>query len=235
MQYGKVTTGKFVTRPNRFVAHVEVDGQLEVCHVKNTGRCKELFLPGVTTYLEIPENPNRKTKYSVVAVEKSGRLVNIDSQAPNKVVGEYLSSLFSDIIQIKPESTYGRSRFDFYVETSQKKIYIEVKGATLEEDGIVMFPDAPTERGVKHVMELCDAKSAGFDAYVIFVIQMKGVEYFTPNITTHAAFGHALKQAHQCGVEILAFDCDVTPDSLKIANPVEVRLEVNKIDCFGLQ
>lgn len=226
MKYEKVKTGIFLSRPNRFIAFVKVDGVVETCHVKNTGRCKELLIPGVTVYLEESNNPKRKTKFSVIGVQKGNRMINMDSQAPNKVVYEWIQSggLFSDIKLIKPEKIYGNSRLDLYVETPDKQIFIEVKGVTLEEDGIVRFPDAPTERGVKHINELISCVKEGYEAYIIFVIQMKDVIYFEPNDITHPAFGEALRKAEKKGVHILAMDCDVEKDQLNIRNKVMVKL-----------
>lgn len=226
MIYQNIVEGRFINRPNRFIAHVMIDGIKEICHVKNTGRCKELLIPGTKVYLERNYNTNRKTKYSLITVEKNSRLINMDSNAPNKVVHEWLKEggLFQDISLIRPETKYNNSRFDFYIEHGDKKGFIEVKGVTLEEDGVVRFPDAPTIRGLKHVYELCDAKREGYEAYVIFVIQMKNVKYFTANIITHKEFGDALIEAKNAGVKILAYDCDVTKDYLKIVDEVEVRL-----------
>lgn len=226
MNYDKVKTGIFKSRPNRFIAYVMIDGVTETCHVKNTGRCKELLIPGVRVYLEEHNNPKRKTKFSVIGVQKGSRMINMDSQAPNKVVYEWIQSggLYSDIKLIKPEKTYGNSRFDFYVETTNKQIYIEVKGVTLEEDGIVRFPDAPTERGVKHINELISCVKEGYEAYIIFVIQMKDVKYFEPNDITHPEFGKALREAEKQGVHIIAMDCDVKKNQLNIRNNVKVQL-----------
>lgn len=227
MKYNKVKTGIFKSRPNRFIAYVEVDGEVKTCHVKNTGRCKELLIPGVTVYLEEQDNPKRKTKYDLIGVQKGNRMINMDSQAPNKVVYEWIMSggLFSDIKLVKTEKTYGNSRFDLYVETENKQIYIEVKGVTLEEDGIVRFPDAPTERGVKHVRELIACVAEGYEAYIIFVVQMKDVTYFEPNNVTHPAFGEALREAEKKGVHILAMDCDVEFDQLNVRKNVKVKLQ----------
>lgn len=213
-------------RPNRFIAHVNVAGKLETVHVKNTGRCRELLVPGAVVYLEESDNPSRKTKYDLVKVKKGNRLVNMDSQAPNKVVLEFLEQgkLFKDVTLIRPETTYGKSRFDFYVEAAGEKIFIEVKGVTLEEDGVVRFPDAPSERAVKHVEELVEAKKDGYQVYVLFVIQMAGVSYFTPNDKTHKAFGDALRKAASEGVQVLAYECLVTYDGLDISKEVEVRI-----------
>ena len=191
MQYTNVMVGKFIARPNRFIAHVEIAGREEIVHVKNTGRCKELLLPGVTVYVQHFPEGKRKTKYDLIAVEKQNILINMDSQAPNKVVQEWLVAKepFGKITYLKPECKHGDSRFDFYLETAERKMFIEVKGVTLEEKGVVMFPDAPTERGVKHVQELCHClEEEGYGAAIIFVVQMSGMRYFTPNRRTHLAF-----------------------------------------------
>lgn len=226
MQYTNVMVGKFIARPNRFIAHVEIAGREEIVHVKNTGRCKELLLPGVTVYVQHFPEGKRKTKYDLIAVEKQNILINMDSQAPNKVVQEWLVAKepFGKITYLKPECKHGDSRFDFYLETEAKKIFIEVKGVTLEEKGVVMFPDAPTERGVKHVQELRHCLEQGYEAVVIFVVQMEGMRYFTPNRRTHAAFAEALERAEACGVRILALTCAVTPDSLTINGAIPVQL-----------
>lgn len=230
MKYKKIVSGKFISRPNRFIAHVDIQGQVEVCHVKNTGRCRELLQSGSVVYLEESDNPNRKTKYDLVGVWKGNMLVNMDSNAPNKVVQEWLNTQDCSILQgkqkrfIKPECKYGNSRIDFYVETDDRKIFMEVKGVTLEENGVARFPDAPSERAVKHVKELEAAVTEGYETYVMFVIQMKGVKYFTPNIDTHPEFCQALREAAEKGVQTLAYDCLVTEDSLVLDEPVEVRL-----------
>jgi sugar fermentation stimulation protein A len=226
MKYSKVKAGIFKSRPNRFIAYVELDGEVKTCHVKNTGRCRELLIPGTTVYLEEQDNPKRKTKYDLIGVQKGNRMINMDSQAPNKVVYEWIQAggLFPDTKLIKTEKVYGNSRFDLYVETENEKIYIEVKGVTLEEDGIVRFPDAPTERGVKHVKELVSCVEEGYEAYIIFVVQMKDVKYFEPNDVTHPAFGQALREAGEKGVHILAVDCNVETDQLNIRNNVMVKL-----------
>ena len=226
MQYTNVMVGKFIARANRFIAHVEIAGREEIVHVKNTGRCKELLLPGVTVYVQHFPEGKRKTKYDLIAVEKQNILINMDSQAPNKVVQEWLVAKepFGKITYLKPECKHGDSRFDFYLETEAKKIFIEVKGVTLEEKGVVMFPDAPTERGVKHVQELRHCLEQGYEAVVIFVVQMEGMRYFTPNRRTHAAFAEALERAEACGVKILALTCAVTPDSLTINGAIPVQL-----------
>lgn len=227
MKYQHIVQAEFVERPNRFVAYVNLDGRREKVHVKNTGRCKELLLPGAKVYLEKSSNPARTTAYDLIAVEKGNRLVNMDSQAPNKVVEEWLytKSLFPDLVLVRPETTYGKSRFDFYVETQSEKIFIEVKGVTLEENGIVSFPDAPSERAVKHVEELIQAKREGYRVLVLFVIQMGEVNYFTPNEATHKEFAESLYKAKEAGVEILAYDCQVTPDSMTMRNPVPVEIK----------
>lgn len=226
MKYKNIVEGKFAARPNRFIAHVEINGQTEICHVKNTGRCRELLIEGSRVFLEKSDNPHRKTKYDLISVYKGDMLVNMDSQVPNKAVGEWLASggLFEDITVIKPEKTYGNSRFDFYVEEADRRIFMEVKGVTLEHDGIARFPDAPTERGVKHLRELKACIEDGYEAYVVFVIQMKGIELFMPNIETHREFAEVLKEAQEAGVRVLAYDCDVTEDSIKISSPVPVKL-----------
>lgn len=230
MKYGKVVEARFISRPNRFIALCRVDGQTVKVHVKNTGRCRELLLPETEVYLEYSEKATRKTGYSLVTIKKGERLVNIDSQAPNKVVMEGLKTGkitlpgFGEVTLIKPETAYGNSRFDFYVEAGLRKAFVEVKGVTLEQDGVVLFPDAPTERGVKHVEELMAAAGEGYSAYIIFVVQMKDVKYFTPNINTHPEFGQALKEAKRNGVNILAYDCGVTSDGLEIGKRVDVRL-----------
>ena len=215
MQYGKVIWAKFIERPNRFVAKVEINGTLETVHVKNTGRCKELLLPGVDVVLSEADNPNRKTRYDLIAVEKAGLgLINIDSQAPNKDMAEWLATQGFDYI--KPEYTYGASRIDFYMERQGQKYLLEVKGCTLERDGIGFFPDAPTERGVKHIHELIKAKKEGYWAGIAFVVQMPKVSEVRPNIETHPAFGEAMEQARTAGVQILTLGCTIKPDSLTV-------------------
>lgn len=226
MQYGKILPARFLSRPNRFVARVEAEGEELVCHVKNTGRCRELLVPGATVWLEESPNPSRKTKFDLVAVEKGDRLINMDAQAPNKVFGEWAAAggFREGLTLLRPETTYGSSRFDFYWESSKSRGFVEVKGVTLEEDGIVRFPDAPTLRGVKHLDELVKARKAGYEAAVCFVIQMEDVRWFAPNDETHPEFGQALRRAAQAGVEILAMDCAVTPQSLTIGKSVPIRL-----------
>ena len=226
MRYTNIMAGKFLARPNRFIAHVEIAGREEIVHVKNTGRCKELLLPGATVYVQHFPEGKRKTKYDLIAVEKQNRLINMDSQAPNKVVQEWLMEQepFGKITYLKPECKHGDSRFDFYLETEAKKMFIEVKGVTLEEKAVVMFPDAPTERGVKHVQELCHCLEQGYEAAIVFVVQMSGMRYFTPNRRTHAAFAEALERAEACGVRMLARSCEVTPESLAINGEIPIHL-----------
>lgn len=226
MKYERIETGRFIERPNRFIAYVEIDGQTETVHVKNTGRCAELLIPGAEVYLQKSDNPDRKTKWDLIGVKKGRRMINMDSQIPNRVVEEWLhkGNLFPNATLIKPEKTYKQSRFDLYVEEGDRKIFVEVKGVTLEQDGIVKFPDAPTERGVKHIQELCEAVKEGYEAYIIFVIQMGQIKYMTPNVRTHKAFGEALVRAKEAGVHILAYDCRVTKNSIEMGKEVPVVL-----------
>lgn len=214
MKYNKIVKGKFIERPNRFIAYVEVNGIVETVHVKNTGRCKELLIKKVTVILEEADNPSRKTKYDLIAVYKEHvGLINIDSQAPNKVAMEWLMS--KDYTFIKPEYTYGSSRIDFYMEKGDQKYLMEVKGCTLERDGIGYFPDAPTERGVKHIYELIKAKKEGYNSILAFVIQVEGVNEVLPNVDTHPAFGVAIDDAKREGVEIIFIKCKVFEDKLE--------------------
>ena len=271
MKYNQVVPGIFLQRPNRFIAHVLINGKEEVCHVKNTGRCRELLIPGCTVYCSVSGNPQRKTKFDLIAVEKiiesqtvfantgttsqnvkstpethNTFLVNMDSQAPNAAVKEWLqsgASPFKKIDFMKPEYKYGNSRFDFYLEcntetkragptqtptenktTSSRKIFLEVKGVTLEYSGVVLFPDAPTERGVKHVRELIHCHEEGFETYVLFVVQMERALYFTPNRKTHPQFADALCDAQKAGVQLLAYTCKVTPDEMKIDKELRISL-----------
>ncbi len=224
--YLNIRRAKFISRPNRFIAHIELDGKVEIAHVKNTGRCRELLLPGCNIFVQENESQHRKTKFDLISVYKGERLINIDSQIPNKVFLEWVQEgfFFPGVTLIKPEVKYGDSRFDFYIEAGEKKIFVEVKGVTLEENGVALFPDAPTERGVKHINELCHALEKGYEAYIVFIIQMRDVAYFTPNDTMHQAFGHALRLAKQCGVHILALDCVVGEDSISVHGNVDVNL-----------
>lgn len=229
MKYGTVVPGRFLARPNRFIAHVELDGQTQVCHVKNTGRCRELLVPGARVYLEdFGPDTKRKTRYDLIAVEKGSLLINMDSQAPNKAVEEFLRAggLWDSPTLVRPETKWGNSRFDFYLEQGERKAFLEVKGVTLEQEGLALFPDAPTQRGVKHLEELTAAAAAGFEAYVLFLIQMKGVHTFRPNWELHPQFGQALVQAAQAGVNVLAYDCRVTPSTMVLDAPVPVNLSL---------
>ncbi|MEZ3487845.1 MAG: A/G-specific adenine glycosylase [Lachnospiraceae bacterium] len=226
MRYSNIQKGSFIERPNRFIAYIDIEGRRETVHVKNTGRCAELLTPGASVYVQESDNPARKTRWDLIAAEKGERMVNMDSQVPNRLVREWLEEghLFEEITGIRPEYTYGSSRFDLYVEADGKKIFIEVKGVTLEEDGVVRFPDAPSARAVKHVEELKEAAKEGYEAYVFFVVQMKGVRYFTPNMDTHPAFGEALLDASEAGVHVLAYDCEVKRDYIHIEDEVPVAL-----------
>lgn len=223
MKYRKVIDSKFINRPNRFIAEVEIPERgREIVHVKNTGRCKELLIPGVDVILEESDNPNRKTKYDLIAVSKEGMgWINIDSQAPNKVVYEWLEK--QGYSYIKPEYKYGNSRIDFYMEKENSKYLMEVKGCTLEIDRIGYFPDAPTERGVKHLRELTLATKKGYKCIIAFVIQMEGITEVRPNISTHPEFGIALKEAKDAGVEIWYMPCRVMPDELFIERQLTCR------------
>lgn len=227
MEYGEVLPGIFLERPNRFLAHVNVNGRIEICHVKNTGRCKELLIPGARVFVEQSKNINRKTKYDLIAVNKGTILMNIDSQAPNIVVGEWLkqNGLEGKLNQVKAEQKFGDSRMDFYFERAASKGYIEVKGVTLEKNKIASFPDAPTERGIKHIRHLIHAVEQGFEAYLIFVIQFQPVRFFVPNDEMHFAFGEILREAKHKGVRILAYDSFVTERSMELGAPVLVRLD----------
>ena len=226
MTYDNIHEAVFLDRPNRFIAHILLNGQTQVCHVKNTGRCKELLLPGAEIFVQHSANPARKTAYDLIAVRKGERLINMDAAAPNKVFGEWLSAGGPGYVPelIRPECVHGDSRFDFYFEHGGRKAFAEVKGVTLEEDGVVRFPDAPTERGVKHLHGLIRCVQEGFEAWAVFIIQMKGVKYFEPNRATHPEFAEALAQAAQAGVKLIALDCDVEKDSLNAADPVAIRL-----------
>ena len=225
MQYKNMVPGIFWSRPNRFIAHIEIQGKLEVCHVKNTGRCRELLQPGTQVWCHRAENPNRKTGYDLIAVQKGSRLINMDSQAPNIAAGQWLADGgLGQLTDLRAETTHGGSRFDFSFTKDGRPCFLEVKGVTLETDGICAFPDAPTERGAKHLRHLTEAIQNGYGAYILFVIQMSDVAYLHPNDGTDPAFGAALREAEAAGVQILAMDCAVTPESMVIRNPVEVRL-----------
>lgn len=227
MKYKHIVEGVFMKRPNRFIAHVQIDGSEEVCHVKNTGRCKELLVPGVKVWLEKSDNPQRKTAYDLIAVKKGDRVINMDSQLPNAVAYEWIAEQKEQlgIAKLKREVTFGNSRFDLWGQLNNgQEFFIEVKGVTLESDGVVRFPDAPTERGIKHLEELIKCNTDGYKAAILFVIQMSDVKWFEPNAETHAQFGETLKKAHNAGVIIKAFDCVVKPDEMYIQKEVEVRL-----------
>lgn len=224
MEYANVKKGSFIARPNRFIAHVALDGQTEICHVKNTGRCRELLTPGAAVYVTGSDNPARKTKYDLIAVEKGQLLINMDSQAPNAAAKEALPRLLPGLTFLKPECKYGDSRFDFYAEANRERWFIEVKGVTLEDGGVARFPDAPTLRGAKHLRELCRAVEEGCRAMALFVIQMKGVTRFEPNAATDPAFAEALRAAASAGVQVRAMDCLVTPESMEIDKDIEVCL-----------
>jgi sugar fermentation stimulation protein len=222
----KIHKATFINRPNRFIAQVKLNDSVQVCHVKNTGRCLELLRPGSIVYLEENSKANRKTKYDLVAVEKEQVLVNIDSQAPNKVVKEWLEAggIYPNPVLVYSEKKHGNSRVDFYLENEERKAFLEVKGVTLEDGGVAAFPDAPTERGVKHLYHLMDVLQEGYEAYLIFVIQFKPVKYFVPNEATHPQFGKVLREAVAAGVKVLAYDCLVTPDSMRLDQIVPVQL-----------
>lgn len=226
MQYKKVIEAEFVDRPNRFIALVNIGGLLEKAHVKNTGRCRELLIPGAVVFLEVSDNPDRKTKYSLIGVKKGERLINMDSQVPNTAAWEFIQEgrLFGGPLAVFRERTYGDSRFDLYIESGSRKIFAEVKGVTLEEDGIARFPDAPTLRGIKHIRGLIQAVKNGYEAYLIFIIQMKPVTCFEPNDKAQPEFRQALLEALSSGVHILAYDCIVGRDSLRVDAPVTVKL-----------
>ena len=229
MKYYNIHKATFISRPNRFIAECELDGERIIAHVKNTGRCRELLVDGATVYLDKPSGRIRKTEYDLVAVEKrldNGEtvLINMDSGAPNDAVAEFIGGLFPDASSIRREVTKGNSRFDFCIAEDSKTTFLEVKGVTLESNGVAMFPDAPTERGVKHIEELIELRGQGYGAIIFFVIQMKGVREFRPNDFTHSAFGDALRRARKAGVSILAYDCTVTADSMIIDAPVPVKL-----------
>ncbi len=226
MEYPDTRTGTFVSRPNRFIAMVDIGGTVHECHVKNTGRCKELLIPGAKVVLQEFRGGSRKTLFDLIAVYKGGMLINMDSQAPNRAFMEALPrlGLMGPGPDVFPERTHGDSRFDFYAEDGDRRAFIEVKGVTLEEDGVVLFPDAPTERGVKHLRGLERCVAEGFEAYAVFIVQMKGAVRFEPNYRMHREFGEALESAASAGVHVLAYDCIVTEDTMTVDSPVEVVL-----------
>ncbi len=226
MTYENIKEAEFISRPNRFIAEILVEGQQQLCHVKNTGRCRELLIPGTVIYVQQSDSPTRKTKYDLIAVKKGERLINIDSAAPNAAFFQWVKGggLFHNLSLIKPEQSFGQSRFDFYIEADGKRIFAEIKGVTLEENGIVRFPDAPTERGVKHLNELIRCIEEGFEGYMVFVVQMEGVRFFEPNWETHRLFGETLIKAHKAGVKLVAMDCIITENSMDICSPVEIHI-----------
>ena len=226
MHYKNIVPGVFLARPNRFIAHIEIDGQVEICHVKNTGRCRELLPVGAKVWCEKSDNPARKTKFDLISVEKGSRIINMDSQAPNAAAKEWLAQGgLGQIENLKPESRQGESRFDFSFTKDGKPCFLEVKGVTLENDGVCAFPDAPTTRGAKHINGLISAVKEGFGAYILFVIQMPDVKYLHPNDRTDPAFGDALRAAAEAGVRLLAMDCAVTPDAMHLRLPVLIDLK----------
>lgn len=225
MKYSDMTPGTFLSRPNRFIAHVQIGDQTEVVHVKNTGRCRELLSVGAQVWCQKSSNPARKTRYDLITVQKGNRLINMDSQAPNRAAEEWLrSGGLGEIEDLRPETVHGDSRFDFSFRKNGRLCFLEVKGVTLEEDGVCAFPDAPTQRGAKHLRGLAEAAREGFGAYVLFVIQMEDVKYLHPNDETDPAFGQALREAAEAGVEILAMDCEITVDEMQIRQRVQVKL-----------
>ena len=225
MQYKNIVPGMFLKRPNRFIAHIAIDGKEQIVHVKNTGRCRELLPQGAKVWCEKSDNPNRKTAFDLIAVQKGSRLINMDSQAPNTAAKQWLEQGgLGEIENLRPESHHGDSRFDFSFTKDGIPCFLEVKGVTLETDGVCAFPDAPTLRGAKHLRELTRLAGDGYGAYVLFVIQMTDVAYLRPNDITDPEFGKALREAAAAGVQVLAMDCRITPDSMEIQSPVEVRL-----------
>lgn len=225
MKYENMVPGIFRERPNRFIAHVEIEGRVEVCHVKNTGRCRELLPEGARVWCQRASNPNRKTKFDLIAVQKGERLINMDSQAPNTAAGEWLAAGgLGEISELRAEVKHGDSRFDFSFVKDGKRCFLEVKGCTLEEGGVCAFPDAPTERGAKHIRGLTEAVKEGFGAYILFVIQMSDVKYIRPHDETDPEFGRVLREAAANGVQVIAMDCAVTPGSMEVRLPVLVRL-----------
>lgn len=226
MQYEGISKATFLVRPNRFIAEVLLDDKVEICHVKNTGRMGELLFPGVTVYVQKAANPNRRTAYTLIAAEKGERVINIDSTAPNQIFREWLekTGYFGETTLVRPETVFGSSRLDFYLETARERIFVEVKGVTLEREDRAYFPDAPTERGVKHLYELIEAKQQGYRAAAAFIVKMEDISSFSPNEETHPAFGEALRAAKAAGVELLAIGCRVTPDSVIAEDLIEVIL-----------
>ena len=224
MNYPSTVTASFISRPNRFIATVQLDGSIETVHVKNTGRCRELLIPGAKVVLALSDNPARRTRYDLIGVYSRGMLLNMDSQAPNAAAREYLAKLYPDAV-IKAEYRHGDSRLDFYIEQENKKpVFVEIKGVTLFDGDTAMFPDAPTERGVKHIRHLISCVENGADALMLFIVQMKGVSRLIPNDATHPQFGAALRDAAKAGVRIMAVDCIVTEDSMTADKEIIVEL-----------
>ncbi len=227
MNYTDIHEGVFLSRPNRFIAQVALHGKEETCHVKNTGRCKEILIPGTKVFLEKAQNPNRKTAYDLVAAYKGSTLINIDSQAPNKAFESYIAQgkFLPNLSQYKREVTFGHSRFDFWLkEDKGQEHFIEVKGVTLEKQGVALFPDAPTQRGIKHLQTLIEAKEQGYQSHLVFIIQLKGVRHFIPNNETHPAFGKTLKLAKEQGVHLHGIDCIITPNTMVLDQPIPILL-----------
>ena len=225
MRYPSMVPGVFLSRPNRFIAHVEIGGETQICHVKNTGRCRELLPAGAKVWCQEFDSPTRKTKYDLITVQKGNRLINMDSQAPNAAAKEWLTAGgLGELENLRSEVFHGDSRFDFAFQKDGKQCFLEVKGVTLENDGVCAFPDAPTQRGAKHLKGLTQAVKEGFGGYVLFVIQMSDVNYLHPNDATDPAFGAALREAAEAGVQVLAVDCRVTEDTIEIQNPVKITL-----------
>lgn len=224
--YSNINRAVFIDRPNRFIARIKTENGLLLCHVKNTGRCRELLTPGAGIWVQKADNPLRKTAYDLIAVYKEDRLFNIDSTAPNHVFAEWVrdGSLFPDLVDLRPESRYGESRFDYSIKTRSRQVFVEIKGVTLEENGIARFPDAPTMRGEKHMRELADCVSEGYGAMVVFILQFRGAAYLEPNWKTDPALCAALKQAHKAGVDMLALECNVGENRIEISGPVELRI-----------
>lgn len=226
MQYERIEEAVFLSRPNRFLARVVTDRGEEICHVKNTGRCRELLIPDARIWVQRNDSPKRKTALDLIAVDKGGRMINMDSQAPNQVAQEWVRDshrFFKDGV-LRREVRYRNSRFDLYLEEGEKKMFLEVKGVTLEQNGTAFFPDAPTERGVKHIEELISCTKDGYQAGILFIVQMKGIHCLRPNDRTHPAFGEALRRASLAGVQVTALDCLVTPDSIRADSEIEVCL-----------
>ncbi len=224
--YPNMVPGTFRARPNRFIAHVKIAGKEEICHVKNTGRCRELLIPGVTVWCQHHDDPGRKTEFSLIAVQKGERLVNMDSQVPNKLAYDYVNQGGLGFVPelVKAEQTFGSSRFDLYYEVGARKGFVEVKGVTLEQDGVVSFPDAPTQRGTKHLRELQQAVRQGYESWVLFVVQMSDVLYFTPNIAHDPDFARTLQEAENSGVHIKAVECAVTPETIAITKEIPIKI-----------